>query len=275
MPGPQALPSAYFRWLDQPFTDAQLEEAWLTNAIFDAHRDDPEFGYRFLADEVRLSYHPDVSDRVVWRICRDHRWWSRFGKPKRGKGSKPGAQSHDDLVRRCFTAAAPNQIWVADITEHWTDQGKLYCCAIKDLFSNRIVGWAIDSRMKARLVVAAIEMAVARRGGNVAGCILHSDRGSQFRPRKVHRVLARHGLVGSMGQVGAAGDNAAIESFFALLQKNVLNRQPRWATRDELRIEIVTWIERTYHHRRKQTALGRLTPIEYEMIMTPQTATAA
>lgn len=264
----------YYRWLDEPFTDGQLDEAWLTNAIFDAHRDDPEFGYRFLADEVRLAG-TEVSDRVVWRICRDNAWWSCFGKRRSRKGAKPGTPSHDDLVRRNFTAKAPNVLWLADITEHWTDEGKLYCCAIKDVFSNRIVGWAIDSRMKARLVVAAIEMAVARRGGDVAGCILHSDRGSQFRARKVHRALARHGMVGSMGQVGSAGDNAAMESFFALLQRNVLDRRARWETRDQLRIEIVTWIERTYHHRRKQTALGRLTPVEYEMIMTPQTATAA
>ena len=82
-------------------------------------------------------------------------------------------------------------------------------------------------------------------------------------------------MVGSMGQVGSAGDNAAMESFFALLQKNVLDRQRRWATREQLRIEIVTWIERTYHRRRRQAALGRMTPIEYEMMMTPQTATAA
>ena len=134
-----------------------------------------------------------------------------FGKPKRYQGTKPGAPSHDDLVRRDFTATAPNGVWVADLTEHWTDEGKLYCCAIKDLFFNWIVGYSIDSRMKARLVVAAIEMAVARRGGDLAGCILHSDRGSQFRSRKVHRALARHGMVGSMGQVGAAGDNAAME----------------------------------------------------------------
>ncbi len=264
----------YYRWIETPITDGQLDEAYLANAIFDAHQDDPEFGYRFLADEVRLADH-DVSDRVVWRICRDNAWWSVFGKARSRKGSKPGAPSHDDLVRRSFTADAANVLWLADLTEHWTDEVKLYCCAIKDLFSNRIVGYSIDSRMKARLVVAAIEMAVARRGGDVAGCILHSDRGSQFRSRKVHRALARHGMVGSMGQVGSAGDNAAMESFFALLQKNVLDRQRRWATRDELRIEIVTWIERTYHRRRKQAALGRLTPIEYEMIKTPQTAAAA
>jgi transposase InsO family protein len=262
----------YYRWVEAPVSDAELDEAWLANAIFDAHRNDPEFGYRFLADEVRAAGF-EVSDRVVWRICRDMGWWSVFGKPKRAKASKPGTPAHDDLVRRNFTADAPNTVWLADITEHRTGEGKLYLCAIKDLFSNRIVGWAIDERMKARLVVAAIEMAVARRG-EVAGCILHSDRGSQFRARKVHRALARHRMVGSMGQVGSAGDNAAMESFFALLQRNVLDRR-RWTTRDQLRIAIVTWIERTYHRRRRQAALGRLTPIEYESIMTPQTALAA
>jgi putative transposase len=263
----------YYRWLDCPVTDAELDEAWLANAIFDAHRDDPEFGYRFLADEVRAAGHV-VSDRVVWRICRDMGWWSVFGKPKTRKASKPGTPAHDDLVRRRFRADVPNEVWVADLTEHRSAEGKVYLCAIKDLFSNRVVGWAIDERMKARLVVAAVEMAVARREGDVAGCILHTDRGSQFRARKVHRALARHGLVGSMGQVGSAGDNAAMESFFALLQRNVLDRR-RWATRDELRIAIVTWIERTYHRRRRQAALGRLTPIEYERINTPPAAQAA
>ncbi len=264
----------FYRWARSPFTESQLDEAYLANAIFDAHRDDPEFGYRFLADEIRAGDHPGVSDRVVWRICRDNAWWSCFGKPKARKGSKPGTPAHDDLVRRDFTATAPNQLWLTDITEHRTREGKIYLCAIKDVFSNRIVGWSIDERMKARLVVAAIEMAVARRDGDVAGCIVHSDRGSQFRARKVHRALTRHQMVGSMGQVGSAGDNAAMESFFALLQRNVLDRRS-WATRDELRIAIVTWIERTYHRRRRQPRLGRLTPIEYEMIMTPQTATAA
>lgn len=265
----------YYRWLKEPFTDSQLDEAWVSNAIFDAHRDDPEFGYRFLADEIRLNAdYRGVSDRVVWRICRDNQWWSRFGKPKAAKGSKPATAAHDDLVRRVFTAEKPNELWLTDITEHPTRDGKLYVCAIKDVYSNRIVGWSIDSRMKARLVVTAIETAVARRDSDVAGCIMHSDRGSQFRARKVHRALARHGLVGSMGQVGSAADNAAMESFFALLQRNVLDAQ-KWATRDELRIAIVTWIERTYHRRRRQPRLGRLTPIEYETIMTTKTATAA
>ena len=127
-------------------------------------------------------------------------------------------------------------------SEHWTDEGKLYLCAIKDGFSDRIVGYSMDSRMKARLAVNALDNALSRRR-DAAGCIVHSDRGSQFRSRKFVHALNRHHLIGSMGQVGAAGDNAAMESFFALLQKNVLDRK-RWRTREELRIAIVSWIER-------------------------------
>jgi transposase InsO family protein len=262
----------FYRWLAQPVSDAELDQAYLANAVFDAHRDDPEFGYRFLADEARAVGH-EVCDRTVWRICSRNRWWCSFGKPKQRKASAPTTAAHDDLVRREFSAPAPNRVWLADITEHRTGEGKLYLCAIKDLWSNRIVGYSIDDRMKARLAVNALNNAVARRG-EVAGCILHTDRGSQFRARKLSRALEAHRMVGSMGNVGTAADNAAMESFFSLLQKNVLNRQS-WATRDELRIAIVTWIERTYHRRRRQAALGRLTPTEYETIMTPTTTQAA
>ncbi|MFF4264142.1 IS3 family transposase [Streptomyces virginiae] len=261
----------YYRWLDKPVPDAVLEEAYRANALFSAHREDPEFGYRFLADEAR-SIGATMADRTAWRICRDNRWWSAFGK-KRGRGKKAGPPVHDDLVRRDFTATGPNRLWLADITEHAAGDGKLYLCAIKDVFSNRIVGYSIDTRMKSRLAVTALDNAVARRE-HVDGCILHTDRGSQFRSRKFVRALDRHRMAGSIGRVGAAGDNAAMESFFSLLQKNVLDRR-RWATREELRIAIVTWIERTYHRRRRQAALGRLTPIEFETVMTTPALQAA
>lgn len=266
----------YYRWLKCPVTDAELTEAYRANALFDAHKDDPEFGYRFLVDEAADAGQP-MADRTAWRICSDNQWWSRFGKKKRGSGKKAGPPVHDDLVKRNFTADAPNKLWLTDITEHWTGEGKLYLCAVKDVCGNRIIGYSIDSRMKSRLVVAAINNAVGMRraaGQDVAGCIVHSDRGSQFRSRKAQRTLNHHRLVGSMGRVGAAGDNAAMESFFSLLQKNVLNRQ-HWATREDLRIAIVTWIERTYHRRRRQAALGRLTPIEFETIMTTPASQAA
>ena len=162
-------------------------------------------------------------------------------------------------------------------TEHHTGEGKLYCCAIKDDCSRRIVGYAIDTRMKASLAVRALGNAVANRqraGAEVAGCLVHSDRGSQFRSKKFLRALAHHRLVGSMGRVGAAGDNAAVESFFSLLQNNVLDTRP-WTTRQQLREAIVRWIEATYHRRRKQKQLGRLTPVAFEEALKEQAVALA
>lgn len=263
----------YYRWRARRVTDAELVAAYRANALFDAHRDDPEFGYRFLVDEARDAGQP-MADRTGWRICSGNGWWSAFGKRKRrGKGGKPGPPVHDDLVQRDFTADGPNRLWLADITEHHTAEGKLYLCAIKDVWSHQIVGYFIDSRMKSRLAVAALDNAAARRG-DLAGCILHTDRGSQFRSRKFVRALNRHQMAGSMGRVGAAGDNAAMESFFGLLQNNILNRRS-WTTRQQLRIAIVTWIELTYHRRRRQRSLSRLTPVESETIMHPPASQAA
>jgi putative transposase len=266
----------YYRWLAHPVTNAELDQAYRANALFDAHRDDPEFGYRFLADEAADAGQP-MAPRTAWRICSANKWWSSFGKKRGTKNHRSGPPVHDDLVERKFIAESPNMLWLTDITEHHTSEGKLYLCAVKDVFSNRIVGYSIDSRMKARLAVDALGSAAARRrtaGDEVAGCVVHSDRGSQFRSRKYLRALGNHAMVGSMGRVGACGDNAAMESFFALLQRNVLDRRS-WATRDELRIAIVTWIERTYHRRRRQSRLGKLTPIEYETIMTTPALQAA
>lgn len=259
---------AFYAWTQDPVSDRDLDEAYLINAALDIHADDPEFGYRFIADELAAAGHV-VSERRVWRLCSSQRIWSAHA-PRKGRKHRPGPPVHDDLVERDFTADAPNQLWLTDITEHPVAAGgKLYLCAIKDVYSNRIVGYSMAERMTSDLAVTALESAVARRGGRtaVADCLVHSDRGSQFRSRKFVEALKHHGLTGSMGRVGAAGDNAAMESFFALLQKNVLNKR-RWTTREELRLAIITWIERTYHRRRRQRALGKLTPIEYETIYT-------
>jgi hypothetical protein len=168
----------YYRWRANPITDAELVEAYRANALFDAHRDDPEFGYRYLVEEARDAGKP-MAERPAWRICSNNGWWSVFGKRKRGKNGKVGPPVHDNLVGRDFTAETPNRLWLTDITKHRTGEGKLYLCAIKDVFSNRIVGYSIDSRMKSRLATQALTSAVARRG-EVAGCVVHSDRGSWF-----------------------------------------------------------------------------------------------
>jgi len=178
----------YYRWLQSPVTDAELEQAYRANALFDAHRDDPEFGYRFLVDEAKEAGEV-MAERTAWRICSQLGWWSVFGKPKRGKAKKPGPPVHDDLcavvdkhgvIRHEFRAEAPNELWLSDITEHKTAEGKLYVCAIKDVYSNRIVGYSIDSRMKSRLAVAALNNAAARRGDVAAAWFTRTeDRNSE------------------------------------------------------------------------------------------------
>jgi putative transposase len=247
----------FYRWLSAPVTDREWSDAHLFNAIYDIHGDDPEFGYRFIADELEAAGLRACENRVH-RLCSMQQVFSTTIRRKRGMGTRPGPPADDDHVQRKFRAASPDVLWLADITEHRTREGKLYLCAIKDACSNRVVGYSIDSRMPAALAVTALPTAIARRGPT-ARLLVHSDRGSQFRSRNFCRILREHDLVGSMGRVGAAGDNAAMESFFALLQNNVLNRQT-WQTRDELRFAIITWIERTYNRRRRQCVLGRLTP---------------
>jgi len=252
---------AFYAWKKSPVSQRDWDNAHLLNLAIDIHADDPGFGYRFIADELPARGISAGENRVA-RLCSAQRVWSLHAK-KRGRNRKAGPPVHDDLVRRQFSAVGPNAVWLTDITEHPTAQGKLYLCAIKDLHSNRIVGYSLDSRMTASLAVAALRNAIGLR--SPTDTIVHSDRGSQFRSRTFVNTLSANGLRGSMGRVGACGDNAAMESFFALLQKNVLDQQ-RWTTRAELRLAIVTWIEKTYHRTRRQRRLGRLTPIEFETI---------
>jgi putative transposase len=260
----------YYKWLKAPVSQRDWDDAHVIDLVLDLHADDPTLGYRFIADEL-ADLGVVASENRVWRLCSAAGVFASHAR-KRAKAGKPGPPVHDDLlaivdergrVTHEFTADGPNRVWLTDITEHPTGEGKLYLCAVKDCYSNKIVGYSIDSRMKSSLAVSAIRNAIALR--SPTGTICHSDRGSQFRSKKVMRLLKNNGLLGSMGRVASAGDNAAMESFFSLLQKNVLDTQ-RWETREELRLAIVIWIETKYNRRRRQRGLGKLTPVEFEMI---------
>ena len=253
---------AYFKWCADPVSQRDWDDAHLINAAIDIHHDDPEFGYRFIADELAERGIAASRNRVN-RLCTLQRIFS-VHSTKRGSGRKPGPPVHDDLVVRQFGAERPNLLWFTDITEHPTAEGKLYLCAVKDACTNRIVGYSMSERMTSQLAVDAITNAIALR--RPVATVVHSDRGSQFRSHVFVRALRDAGLNGSMGRVGACADNAAMESFFSLFQKNVLNRK-RWKTREGLRLAILTWIEKTYHRRRRQDRLGKLTPIEYETLL--------
>jgi len=265
-------PQGFYRWRANPISERDWDDAHLTNVIRDVHDDDPCFGYRFIADELRAAGH-QASENRVHRLCREHRIWSLTTKKgRRASGKIPGPAVHDDLIQRDFTAGFVDQVWLTDITEHPTAEGKLYGCVLKDLCSKRIVGYAFGPRMTAELATSALRQAVARRRpkGTV---VVHSDRGGQFRSRAFRAALKAAKLTGSMGRVASAGDNAPMESFYALLQKNVLDRK-RWTSRDQLAYACITWIEHTYNRRRRQRGLGKLTPVEFELAFSvpPQAA---
>ena len=188
---------AFYKWRARPWSDSEWDDAHLVNELVDLHADDPEFGYRFLHDELVAAGHGVGANRVH-RLCRENQVWSVFAK-KRGLGRKPGPPVHDDLVKRHFKAEQPDQVWLCDITEHWTDEGKLYMCAFKDVCSGRIVGYSISDRMTAKLAVRALDNAVI--GRDKVGTVVHSDRGSQFRSRAFVKRLRHHKMVGSMGRI--------------------------------------------------------------------------
>jgi hypothetical protein len=171
---------AFYAWLKQPVGDPELEVAFAINALVDAQGDDPAFGYRFLADELERA--PiSIGERRAWRLCSQQRLWSTTVRKGR-KGKRPGPAIHDDHIPRDFTSNEPNRKWVTDNTEHPTGEGKVYCCAIKDLFSNRIVGYAISDRMTAGPAVGALRAAIARRQPDGV-VIVHAGRRADARHR--------------------------------------------------------------------------------------------
>jgi putative transposase len=166
---------AFYAWRKDRVSQRDWDEAHLINAALDIHHDDPVFGYRFIADELAAAG-LKVGENRVARLCSQQQIWSVVAR-KRGLSRKAGPPVHDDLVARQFTADGPDKTWLTDITEHPTAQGKLYLCAIKDVYSGRIVGYSMDVRMTASLAVSALRNAIALRSP-ADTVVVHSDRGS-------------------------------------------------------------------------------------------------
>ena len=169
-----------------------------------------------------------------------------------------------NLLEQDFSASAPNQRWVTDITYIPTDEGWLYLAAIMDLFSRRIVGWAMETTMHRSLVLKALDMAVAERRPS-AGLIYHSDRGSQYASEDHRTALTSHGMIASMSRRGCCYDNAAAESFWHTL-KNELIYRTSFQTRDQARTEIFEYIEVFYNRTRRHTSIGNLSPVDFELL---------
>ena len=187
---------AFHKWLAEPVCRRDWDDAHLINAALDIHHDDPEFGYRFIADEL-ATLGIRASRNRVNRLCTLQRIFSVHSK-KRGTGRKPGPPAHDDLVERQFTAERANLLWLTDITEHPTAEGKLYLCAVKDACTNRIVGYSMSERMTSQLAVDAISHAIALR--RPAGTVVHSDRGSQGEFNRSSQHLGEGGVRWGVGR---------------------------------------------------------------------------
>lgn len=173
----------------------------------------------------------------------------------------------DNVLDREFTALKPNEKWVMDLTYVPTQEGWLFLALVVDLFSRRIVGWAMDATMTSRLVVDALAMAVGRRG-EVAGVIAHSDRGSQYASDHFQAELRRHQMVGSMSGVGQCWDNAVIESTFGRMKVELVHGE-QYTTRDDAKASIFEYIEVFYNRVRRHSTLEYLTPDEFERTKNP------
>jgi transposase InsO family protein len=178
-----------------------------------------------------------------------------------------------DLVRRRFDTGTLDRVWTSDITYLRTGQGWLYLCVVRDGCSRRVIGWAIDEHLRADLVESAVAMALAMRGELADTVVLHADRGCQYTSGQLARFAHRHNLTRSVGRTGVCWDNAAAESFWATLKVEFYDRN-LWPTRAAAKLAVPDWIERVYNRRRRHSALGMISPVEYENRST-QTAQAA
>ncbi len=213
-----------------------------------------------LADEHQVH----VGRKRVARLMRklELQGVSRRGKKRRTTVADPKQPPAPDLVERRFEADVPNQLWLADLTYVPTSEGWLFLGIVMDMFSRKIVGWAMRDNLEADLVVDALAMAVTRRRPP-AGLVHHSDRGSQYTSLAFGKTLRESGLVASMGSRGDAFDNAACESCISTLKVEWIKRH-RYESRDQARLSIFRYIETFYNPRRRHTSLGGISPDEYE-----------
>ena len=207
-----------------------------------------------------------VGRKRVARIMRDHGWEGESGRRRvRTTIIDRGATAAADLVARNFNPAEPDRTWVGDITYLRTGEGWLFLATVIDLYSRRVIGWSVAAHMRTILVADALTMAIATRGGLVDGVIFHTDRGSQYTSAHFGDLCRQLGVTQSMGATGVCWDNAAAESFFGTLKRELAHRC-RWTTRAEARRDLIRWIEGWFNTRRMHSSIDYNTPIEHEEI---------
>ena len=252
------------------------EDAVLTETIIEIHRRSRgTYGSPRVHAELVLGMGLRIGRKRVERLMRNAAIQGVTRRRRHGCTRRnPEAVPSDDLVNRAFRPAQPDRLWVADITQHPTGEGPVYLAVVIDAFSRMVIGHSIADHLRSELVVDALEMAVWRRQPP-PGVIHHSDHGTQYTSWAFGQRLRKAGLLGSMGTVGDALDNAVAESFFASLQTELLDRRPRWSSRAELARAMFDYIETFYNPVRRHSSCDMLSPADYDRTRRTDPAAAA
>jgi len=254
--------SGFHAWLNRSPSARSRHDGILVSRIDRSFKSsDRTYGARRVWHDV-LAEGLSCGLHRVERLMRENGLRARPRRRGLPKDTGERASVSDNLLDRAFEAAAPNQKWIADFTYIWTAEGWLYVAAVIDLFSRRVVGWAMKADMTAQLVTDALIMAIWRRG-KPDSLLHHSDQGSQYTSEQFQRLMADHGITCSMSRSGNVWDNAAMESFFSSLKTERTARKV-YRTRNDARADVFDYIERFYNPRRRHSTLGYMSPVEFE-----------
>jgi putative transposase len=256
-------PSGFYAWRSRGPSARALSDAALAAEIRRSHaRSRGTYGVPRVHADLADAGHRVSRKRVARLMRADHLAGVHRRRFVRTTVRDEDAEPFPDLVDRDFAAAGPDRLWVADITELPTRSGPCYLAAVTDAWSRRVVGWSMATHMRAELVTAALDAAVVRRRPG-SGLVHHSDHGSQYTSLAFGRRLRASGIAASMGSVGDCYDNAMAESFFATLETELIDRSD-WANPAEAKAAVFEYIEVFYHRIRRHSALGYLSPDQFE-----------
>lgn len=257
--------SGYYEWLNHKPSLREQENTKLKDAIKAAHKMSREvYGYRRIYADIKDQKHGCSLNRINRLMREDGISAKTRRKFKATTNSKHNFPINPNVLERDFTAKIPNSKWVTDLTYVATGEGWLYLAIILDLFSRKVVGWAMDSRMTTELIKNALNMAFKQRKVDVKSyLVVHSDRGSQYASMQYQALLGEYGLTASMSRKANCWDNAVAESFFRTLKTELIYHE-QYATREKAIASIFEYIEVFYNRQRRHSTLGYASPEEYE-----------
>lgn len=255
--------AGYYAWCARPASARSASARTVLSAIRVIHRESREtYGSPRIWDALVKQGHRVGEHRVARLMRQDGIRAKTVKKWRATTQSNHRLPVAENTLNRQFTVEAPNRVWAGDLTYVWTLEGWLYLAVLLDLYSRRVVGWAMGQRLTVELAERALTMALANRRPR-AGLLHHSDRGSQYAATSYQRVLDEYGFIPSMSRKGNCWDNACVESFFGTLKRELVYHR-RYATREEATQDIFEYIEVFYNRQRRHSTLGYHSPAEYE-----------